>query len=86
MASQKALWLNKVGTDLVLAGNEIPEPGPGEVLVKNHAVSLNPLDWISKKFGFFLVKNFPVVLGEEGAGIVEKVGDGVPNLAIGDKV
>ncbi|KAG8214306.1 chaperonin 10-like protein [Butyriboletus roseoflavus] len=86
MASQKALWLNKPGTDLVLAGNEIPEPGPGEILVKNYAVSLNPMDWYFPKAGFFLMKNFPVVIGEEGAGIVEKVGQDVANLAVGDKV
>lgn len=86
MASQKSLWLNKLGADLVLAGNGIPDPGPGDVLVKNHAVSLNPLDWHVKKSGYFKLKSLPVVLGEEGAGIVEKVGDGVTNLAIGDKV
>lgn len=86
MASQKALWLNKIGGDLVLAGNEITEPGPGDVLVKNYAVSLNPMDWIFPKAGFYLMKNLPVVIGEEGAGVVERVGEGVTNLAVGDKV
>lgn len=86
MASQKALWLNKPGKDLVLAGNEIPEPGPGEVLVKNYAVSLNPMDWYFPKSGFFMMKNFPVVIGEEGAGIVERVGWDVTDLSVGDRV
>lgn len=86
MASQKALWLNKLGGDLILAGNEIPEPDPGDVLVKNYAVSLNPMDWYFPKVGFAKMKNFPLVIREEGAGIVEKAGEGVTNLAVGDKV
>ena len=51
----------KLSKDLVLAGNEIPEPGPDDAPVKNHAVSLNPMDLYSTspKAGFLLMKNFP---------------------------
>ena len=86
MATQKALWLPKFGVEFILGQNEIPEPGPGEVLVKLEASALNPLDVVIQGSGFFEIKEYPVVLGEEGAGVVEKVGEGVTNLARGDKV
>ncbi|KAG8218892.1 chaperonin 10-like protein [Butyriboletus roseoflavus] len=86
MAIQKALWLPKIGAKFVLGKNEIPEPGPGEVLVKLEASALNPLDVQIQRSGFFKVKAYPAVLGEEGAGVIQEIGDGVTNLAQGDKV
>lgn len=86
MVTQKALWLPRIGAKFILGKNEIPEPGPGEVLVKLEASALNPLDVKIPKSGFFEITKYPVVLGEEGAGVVQKVGDGVTNLAQGDKV
>jgi len=86
MATQKALWLPGIGAEFILGKNKIPEPGPGEVLVKLAASALNPLDLVIPKSGFFDVTEYPAILGEEGAGVVQKVGDGVTNLAKGDKV
>lgn len=86
MTTQKALWLHKVGDEFVLGRNDIPEPGPGEVLVKNYSIALNPLDSVVQRSGIQFLKNFPVILGEEGSGVVQKVGEGVTNLAVGDKV
>ncbi|KAI9463862.1 chaperonin 10-like protein [Boletus coccyginus] len=71
---------------LQLGQNEIPEPGPGEVLVRLEANALNPLDVVIQGSGFFEIEEYPAVLGEEGAGVVKKVGEGVTNLARGDKV
>lgn len=86
MASQKALWLPRIGAKFVLGKNKIPEPGPGEVLVKLEASALNPLDVRIQKSGFFAVKEYPAVLGEEGAGVVQEVGDEVTNVTQGDEV
>lgn len=86
MTTQRALWLPKIGAEFTLGKNEIPEPGPGEVLVKLEASALNPLDVVIQKSGFFEITEYPAVLGEEGAGVVQKVGNGVTNLAQGDKV
>ena len=86
MATQKALWLPKIGAEFILGQNEVPEPGPGEVLVKLEASALNPLDVEIQDSGFFEIEEYPAVLGEEGAGVVEKVGEGVTHLARGDKV
>lgn len=86
MATQKALWLPNVGEEFVLKDKEIPEPGPGEVLVRLEATAINPIDWKIQKEGFFLVKDYPAIIGENGSGVVTKVGDGVTNLMTGDRV
>ncbi|KAI9463861.1 chaperonin 10-like protein [Boletus coccyginus] len=86
MATQKALWLPKIGAEFILGQNEIPEPGPGEALVKLEASALNPLDVEIQDSGFFEIEEYPAILGEEGAGVVEKVGEEVTHLARGDRV
>lgn len=86
MAIQKALWLPEIGAEFTLSENEIPEPGPGEVLVKLEATAINPIDPKIQKGGFFLVEEYPAIIGENGAGVVAKVGDGVTNLVTGNRV
>jgi NADPH:quinone reductase-like Zn-dependent oxidoreductase len=61
-----------------------PMPGPGEVLVRLRAASLNHLDiWVRK--GLPSVPK-PRILGADGAGVVEALGDGVSGLGIGERV
>lgn len=61
-----------------------PEPAPGEVLVRLRASALNHLDvWIRK--GLPSVPK-PRILGADGAGVVEALGDGVEGLAPGERV
>ena len=84
--TQKVLWLPEVGADFTLGEHEIPEPGPGEVLVQLQATALNPLDWKIQQSGFYMIKEYPAILGEDGAGIVRKAGAGVTNLTEGDRV
>ena len=61
-----------------------PEPGPGEVLVRLRASALNHLDvWIRK--GLPSVPK-PRILGADGAGVVEALGDGVEGFSAGDRV
>lgn len=86
MATQKALWLPAIGAKFMLGRNEISDPGPGQVLVKLKASALNPLDVDIQRSGFFEITEYPIILGEEGVGIIEEVGDGVINLAQGDRV
>jgi NADPH:quinone reductase-like Zn-dependent oxidoreductase len=67
----------------------VPEPQEGTVLIKNAYCSVNPIDWkiFSGGFdGYFPVKNFPYTPGFDIAGVVEKVGPGVTNLAVGDRI
>ncbi|KAG6378959.1 chaperonin 10-like protein [Boletus reticuloceps] len=86
VAAQQALWLPNVGAEFTLGENKIPEPGPGEILVKLEASAINPIDWKIQKEGFFLVKKYPTIIGENGSGIVAKVGDEVTHFATGDRV
>ncbi|WP_131737184.1 NADP-dependent oxidoreductase [Actinomadura roseirufa] len=65
-----------------------PRPGPGEILVRLIAAGLNPLDW---KVADGLLKDsvdapFPLILGQDGAGVVEEVGEGVTRLRHGEQV
>ena len=69
---------------LVLEEAPDPEPGPGEVLVRLRASALNHLDvWIRK--GLPSVPK-PRILGADGAGIVEALGDGVTGFDLGERV
>jgi NADPH:quinone reductase-like Zn-dependent oxidoreductase len=65
----------------------VPKPTPGlkEVCIRPRAVALNGIDWKILKFGA-LVPSWPAVLGIDGAGTVESVGDGVTAFKVGDEV
>ena len=65
------------GVNQPLQFREVPDPvpGPGEVVVALRAAALNHRDlWIQK--GQYAGLKFPIILGSDGAGIVEHVGDG----------
>lgn len=60
------------------------EPGPDEVLVRHTAVGLNFID-VYHRTGLYPLE-LPFTPGVEGAGVVEAVGNGVDDLAVGDRV
>lgn len=60
-------------------------PGPGQALVRNEAVGLNFID-VYHRTGLYPLPALPAVIGMEGAGIVEAVGDGVGDIHPGDRV
>ena len=62
----------------------VPEPGPGQALVKLHFSGVNFID-VYFRTGLYKAPP-PIVLGMEGAGVVEKVGVGVTEVALGDRV
>lgn len=65
-----------------------PEIGDGELLVRVHAVSVNPVDLAiaGGDAREWLEYRFPVTIGRDLAGVVERVGDGVSSFAPGDRV
>lgn len=62
----------------------VPRPGPGEALVRLQAAGINFID-VYKRTGLYKVP-LPATLGEEGAGTVVAVGDGVGEVRPGDRV
>lgn len=79
-----AAVLEQPGGEFVLRQLELEDPRADEVLVKIHGAGICHTD-IAVRDSFFPVP-MPVVLGHEGAGVVEKVGSGVSSLAVGDHV
>jgi NADPH2:quinone reductase len=61
-----------------------PSPGPGQVLVRHAAIGLNFIDTYQRS-GLYPMR-YPAVLGQEAAGVVEAVGEGVTAFQSGDRV
>jgi NADPH:quinone reductase-like Zn-dependent oxidoreductase len=78
---------NAGGIDaLELVERPIPRPGPGEVLVRIRAVTLNYRDLLTVKGGYGSRQKFPLIPLSDAAGVVEAVGPGVSQLKSGDRV
>jgi S-(hydroxymethyl)mycothiol dehydrogenase len=81
----KGVVLSAVGLEPELIDLSIDDPGPSEVLIKLVASGVCHTDLHVKNMGGMGMA-FPILLGHEGAGIVEKIGEGVTTLAVGDPV
>ncbi len=83
----KAFRFDRPGGPEVLRFDDVPspEPGPGEVRIRHTAVALNFRDILVRR-GQHAVKAFPSGLGTESAGVVDALGPGVSEFAIGDRV
>ena len=60
--THKAAFLPAKGSDLVLGERETSSPGPGEVLIRNHVIAVNPVDWKRQAWGF-MISSYPAILG-----------------------
>ena len=83
-----ALLCTRIGTpdDLVLTELPDPIPGPGEVCIKAHSVSLNFFDTLIIANKYQVKPALPFSPGAEFAGVVESVGQGVTACKPGDRV
>src|SRR3954469_907472 len=81
----RAAVLDAFGEPLEVQDLDLAEPGAGEVLVRLVACGVCHTDLYTAS-GADPSGYAPTVLGHEGAGVVEKVGDGVTSLAVGDHV
>jgi len=72
------------GKPFALVETALPQAGPGQVRVKIHAAGIchTDLSFRDIEFGTPL----PMILGHEGAGVIDQLGEGVSGLAIGDRV
>ena len=64
---------------------DVPDPGPGEAVIRQTASGLNFID-VYFRTGLYPAPSFPLTIGNEGVGVVEAVGDGVTEAAAGDRV
>ncbi|MBG0776772.1 MAG: quinone oxidoreductase [Desulfovibrionaceae bacterium] len=83
----KAIVMHATGGPEVLSweGFDPGRPGPGEALVRHEAVGLNFID-VYHRTGLYPVAALPAVPGLEGAGVIQELGEGVADLAVGDRV
>jgi NADPH:quinone reductase-like Zn-dependent oxidoreductase len=82
----RAIQFTEFGGPEVLKVVDLPEPHPAtaQIRVKVHAVGINPIDW--KVRSGMMGGDLPKVTGQEVAGVVDEIGDGVSDVAVGDKV
>jgi NADPH2:quinone reductase len=83
----KAVRIHRPGGPEVLVYEdvELASPGPGDASVRQEAIGLNFIDTYQRS-GLYPLPELPWTLGMEGAGIVEAVGEGVSEVAVGDRV
>ena len=83
----KAIRIHKPGGPdaLVWDDVEVDAPGPGQVRLKQTAIGLNYID-VYHRTGLYPLPELPTPIGLEAAGVVEAVGEGVTELAVGDRV
>ncbi len=81
-----AIRVHRHGGPEVLTWEEVPvgEPGPGEIRVRHRFIGVNFVDTYQRS-GLYKVP-LPFTPGSEGAGVVEAVGPGVTDLAVGDRI
>jgi NADPH:quinone reductase len=84
----KAIRVSEYGGPSVLKIADVPtpQPGPGQVLVRNHAAGVNPVDTYLRSNTDNRGPKLPYTPGADSAGVVEAVGAGVTGVKAGDRV
>ena len=84
----RRVWITKAGPPEVLQVREEPDPVPraGEVLLRVNAVGINFADLMARVGLYPDAPKLPCVVGYEVSGTVEQLGEGVTDLALGDRV
>src|SRR5258706_9021292 len=80
-----AIQASRTGGPDVLEAIDIaaPQPGPGQIRIRHGAIGLNFIDTYHRS-GLYPIK-LPAVLGQEGAGVVDAIGEGVTRFKVGDR-
>ncbi|MBM3835764.1 MAG: NADPH:quinone reductase [Verrucomicrobia bacterium] len=84
----KAIRVHQPGGPEVLKVEDVPDPKPrdGEVLVRIHAVGVNPVETYVRSGKYPIMPQFPYTPGSDAAGLVEAIGAGVSSMGVGDRV
>ncbi|KAI5924973.1 chaperonin 10-like protein [Camillea tinctor] len=88
MPTNTAAYLSAVGEPLTLKEAPYPEPGPDEIVIHNHAIALNPVDYATQLLGtkLFPSLKLPTILGVDVAGEVVAVGSEATRFRVGDRI
>jgi NADPH:quinone reductase-like Zn-dependent oxidoreductase len=84
----RAIAIDSFGAPAHLHELAVPQPGAREILVRLYAAGVNPYDWKIRDGALkdVLPHEFPLILGFDGAGVVERVGSHVTEFHAGDEV
>ena len=84
----KAIRVHKFGGPEVLQLDDVPDPkpGPGQVVVRIRAAGVNPVDTYIRSGNYAILPTLPYVPGNDCAGVIETVGQGVTRFKRGDRV
>ena len=85
ISQNKAAYLEKPGASLVIRDAPLPKAGTGEIVIRNAAIAINPVDWHMLDSGMF-ISHWPAIIGCDVAGEVFETGPGVDRFKIGDRV
>jgi NADPH:quinone reductase len=81
----RAVTVTEYGATPAVAEVPTPDPGPGQVLIKLRAAGMNPMDRTLASGAWKpMPATFPMVLGADGAGVVEQLGEGASKFSLGD--
>src|SRR6201995_3059598 len=81
----RAVAVTEYGATPAVVEIPAPEPGPGQILIKLRAAGMNPMDSTLAAGAWKPMRaTFPLVLGADCAGVVEKLGEGASKFSVGD--
>lgn len=88
MPANTAAWINAQHAQLESGPAPYTPPGDDQIVIRNRAVAINPLDWIIQVAGNLAYRwlSYPTVLGSDTAGEVAEVGKAVTRFRVGDRV
>lgn len=88
MPTNTAAWLTEKATSLVIKPAPYTSPRENQIVIKNRALAINPVDWMLQDKGTDLFSwiKYPQILGEDVSGEVVEVGSAVTRFKVGDRV
>lgn len=86
--NQAAYLISKSGEPLQVKTSPYTQPAINEIVVKNAAIAINPVDWMKQAVGNMMFSwiKYPFIMGSDLAGEVVEVGHGVTRFEVGDRV
>lgn len=81
-----AAWQRRTGERLSIGPAELPPVAEGQILIRNEAVAINPLDYILQDMAALPWLDYPLIVGSDVAGTIVAIGKGVDRFALGDRV